>query len=179
MQIDLYPTSAEHRIITDIPPPLPKVESAICRTPDELLAFRHKFKMPTYALHIYTDKKGRAKNSWLFSSDLQDMVAAGLRWHARGFSLEQFAEDEDGETGYGYRIKNFPQATDLLYESWLWNEIHADMNEVATPWILTQLRHALFKHLSENSLGQFCLLDFSRPNGEAQYLEDWANELDL
>jgi len=117
----------------------------------------------------------------LFSNDLQDAVAAGLHWHKRKCCLTQYPliEEEDGEIVYAYRINNFPQATAYLYNSTIWNKAGADQNELATPEIMMRVRQAFFEFCATHGDFGLILLDFSCPDGEAGYLQDWADELGL
>ncbi|MDB5784805.1 transposase [Caballeronia mineralivorans] len=166
-------------VISDIPSPVPSIESARCATPDEFLAHRTSFGNTTYAIKIY-DESGVTDEIWHFSNDLQEAAAVGLRWHERNCALEQYAEEQEGKIVYGYRVRGNCDSGfmgDTLYQNWLWEAVGADINEVATPEIMTRVRIELFKFLSVHST-QFMLLDFSRPDGESVYLQVWADELE-
>jgi hypothetical protein len=166
-------------VISDIPPPAPLIESVRCRTPNEFQAHRASFGNPTYALKTYDDSE-LPDETWYFSNDLQALVAIGVRWHERNCALEQYPEEQGGEIVYGYRVRGSCDSgymEDTLYGEWLWKAVGVDINEVATPEIMTRVRIELFIFLSENS-PEFMFLDFSRPDKESGYLQDWADELE-
>lgn len=168
-------------VISDIPPPAPFIQGARCHNPEEFLTHRASFGNTTYAVKIFDEvaRKGGGE-PWYFSNDLQEAVAIGLRWHERNCALEQYPLEQNGVIVYGYRVRGICDSgfiEDALYMSWLWEPVGADINEVATPEIMAQVRIELFKYLSENH-PDFMFLDFSRPDGEAVYLQDWANELE-
>ncbi|AXV78483.1 hypothetical protein CJO79_05695 [Ralstonia solanacearum] len=159
-----------------MPPPLPSAPLAICHTPDELLASRASFGNATYAVEVRNHR-----DVWYFSNDLQEAVAIGMQWHERERALEQYPHEQDGEVVYGYRVRGRTPDESLqerLWERWLWEAADADINEAATPEIMTRLRVELFKFFAEGPEDRFTLLDFSRPDGEAPFLEDWAAELE-
>lgn len=169
-------------VISDIAPPIPNYKSALCRSPNEFLTSRSRFGNPTYAVTIHDDKDSRLNNVWFFSDDIQEAVAIGLRWHERDCAIEQFSEEDDGEIFYGYRVRNLTHSRalqELLYEGFLWRNIGADLNELVTTEILTCLRQELFIFLASGcgDTGIFTMLDFSRPDGEVGFMEDWENEL--
>ena len=165
-------------VISDIPPPVPSIRSARCRTPDEFLAHRASFGDTTYAVMIF-DESGGDDETWYFSNDLQEAVAIGLRWHERNCALEQYPLEQDGEIVYGYRVRGCDsrEIEDTLYGDLFWGAVGANVNEVATPEIMTRVRVELFKFFAEN-FPDFQLLDFSQPDGKSGYLQDWANELE-
>lgn len=164
-------------VVQDIPPPLPVIAgAAVCQTPDEFRAHRKRFGNPTYAVKLHDDATA---DRWHFANELQDAVAIGMRWHERGCAIEQYPVEQGGEIVFGYRIRNYMQRAveEALYETWLWDGVGGDINAKATPEILTRLRHALFKFLSESGIATFFLLDFSRPDGVEEFLQDWADEI--
>jgi hypothetical protein len=163
-------------VIADIPRDQPALLAAVCRTPADLCGHRIRFGNPTYAIKIYDDDVDR----WFFAHDLQDAVAIGLRWHERGCAVEQYPELQDGEVVFGYRVRNYSNRDleDLFYDGSLWRAIGADINARATPEIMTRLRHALFELLSGGGVAAFCLLDFSRPDGETEFLQNWTDDLE-
>jgi len=166
-------------VIVDIPPLAPSLKSARCRTPDEFLAHRANFGDTTYAVSIF-DESRVGDEIWYFSNDLQEAVVIGLRWHECNCALEQYPLEQDGEIVYGYRARdclNSKYIGELLHEGWLWKAAGANMNEVATPEIMTRVRIELFKYLAETS-GLFMVLDFSKPDRELEYLQHWENELE-
>lgn len=161
-------------IVTDIPPVAHALGEATCSTPGELLASRTRFGNPTYAV-----EDSRDEGTWHFSNDLQDAVALGLKWVERGCALKQIPEDQDGEAVYAYVVCGHEEDADmeyLLYSPRLWQAADADMNEAATPEIMTRLRMELFKFIAQWQT-QFTLLDFSKPASVTTYLENWENDL--
>ena len=162
------------RIVTDIPPVVHALGKATCSTPNELLACRTRFGNPTYAVEHSGDE-----GIWHFSNDLQDAVALGLKWVERGCALKQIPEDQDGEVVYAYVVCGHEEDLDmeyLLYSHRLWRAADADMNEAATPEIMTRLRMEFFKVVAQWRK-QFTMLDFSHPASVTAYLEDWDNDL--
>ena len=161
-------------IVTDIPPVVHALGKVTCSTPDELLASRTRFGNPTYAVEDSDDE-----GTWHFSNDLQDAVAIGLKWVESGCALKQIPEDQDGEVVYAYVVCGHEEDSDmeyLLYSHRLWQAADADMNEAATPEIMTRLRMGLFKFIAQWQT-QFTLLDFSKPASVTTYLENWENDL--
>lgn len=161
------------RIVTDLPPVVQALGMAICRTPDELLASRASLGYPTYAVRASDDCV-----TWYFSDDLQEAVALGLKWLERGCALVQIPEEQDGVAVYAYVARGLEDDLDhLFYSRELWDAAGGDMNEAATPEIMTRLRVELFKFIAEWGW-QFTMLDFSNPADVTAYLEDWVNELE-
>ncbi|MEF9416614.1 transposase [Ralstonia sp. SM1864_UCD524_TZ4] len=168
------PAASQHTIVTDIPPTVRALGKARCRTPDELLASRTCIGNPIYAVE---DSSHEA--TWHFSNDLQDAVALGLKWVERGCAVKQIPEDQNGELVYAYVVRGHENDSDLehlLYSHRLWRAAGADMNEVATPEIMTRLRTELFKFIA-HWRSHVTLLDFSNPASVTAYLEDWENDL--
>lgn len=169
-------------VVVDIPPPVPALKYALCRTPDEFHAHRDSFGNPTYAVQIFDDDTGRFDGIWFFSSNLQEAAAIGMRWHERGCALEQYPVKQNGVIVYGYRVRGLTHnqaLADVLFEAWLWKNIGADINSMATPEIMTNLRKELFSALSWwHDAHIFMMLDFSRPDGELEFFKDWADELE-
>lgn len=163
------------KIVTDIPPVVHALGKATCRTPDELLANLMRFGYPTYAIEDPDDCA-----NWYFSNDLQEAVALGLKWVEKDCALMQIPEVQDGEAVYTYVARGLEDDPDLgwlLYSDTLWAATGEDLNEAATPEIMTRLRIELFKRLATG--GQFILLDFTRPASVTRYLENWKNDLEL
>lgn len=166
-------------VIADNPMPLPFKRSARCSSPDELLAHRASFGHAMYAVKLI-DEPEPGEATWYFSNDLQETVAIGLRWHENVCSLEQYPIEQDGSIEYGYRVRGWRNARsidDPLYEPWLWEAVGADINEAATPEIMTRVRVELFK-FQAHDFPDFMLLDFSEPDEVSSYLRDWADELE-
>lgn len=171
------PTPALHlgSVVQDIPPVVHALGKATCRTPDELLVSRTRFGFPTYAIEDADDSV-----TWYFSNDLQEAVALGLKWVEKDCALIQIPEDQDGEAVYAYvarGLEDDPDLQYLLYRQRFWRAAGGDLNEAATPEIMTRLRIELFKFLARLG-GQFILLDFSNPASVTRYLEDWENDLE-
>lgn len=177
-----FPGKGNCSVVADTPPPVPTLNYARCRTPDEFHAHRGRFGNPIYAVHIYDDDSARLDDVWFFSNDLQEAAAIGMRWHERGCALEQYPVEQEGEIVYGYRVRGLTHnraLTGVLYEGWLWKNVGADMNSMATPEIMTSLRKELFTALSWWSDAHiFMMLDFSRPDGELEFFKDWAAEFE-
>lgn len=168
------PVQGPGRIVTDIPPVAHAVGKATCSTPDELLASRTRFGNPTYAVEDSDDE-----GTWHFSNDLQDAVALALKWVESGCALKQIPEDQNGEVVYAYVVCGHEEDSDmeyLLYSQRLWQAADADINEAATPEIMTRLRMEFFKVIAQWQT-QFTLLDFSKPASVTTYLENWENDL--
>ncbi|VVD71660.1 transposase [Pandoraea anhela] len=162
------------KIVADIPPIVQALGKAKCKTPDELLASRARFGNPTYAVEDSDDGV-----TWYFSNDLQEAVALGLKWVERGCALEQIPEDQHGEVVYSYAVCGVEADCDieyLLYSHRLWQAAGADLNEAATPEIMTRLRMEFFKFVARWRT-QFTLLDFTHPASVTAYLEDWESDL--
>ncbi|KVD43719.1 transposase [Burkholderia ubonensis] len=163
------------KIVTDIPPVVHALGKATCRTPDELLASRARFGYPAYAIEDAEDSA-----TWYFSNDLQEAVALGLKWVEKDCALIQIPEDQDGEVVYAYvarGLEDDPDLEYLLYRPGFWRAAGGDLNEAATPEIMTRLRIELFRLLARLG-GQFILLDFSNPASVTRYLENWENDLE-
>ncbi|WP_432260834.1 transposase [Cupriavidus sp. TMH.W2] len=172
------PTPALHlgRIVQDIPPVVHALGKATCRSPDELLASLTRFGYPTYAIEDPDDSL-----TWYFSNDLQEAVALGLKWVEKDCALIQIPEDQDGEVVYAYVARGLDDDPDLqylLYREAFWSAAGGDLNEAATPEIMTRLRIELFKSLARLGGGQFLLLDFSNPASVTRHLENWKNDLE-
>lgn len=170
------PRAWQPKVVTDIPPRVHALGEATCRTPDELLASRARFGNPTYAVE---DSSHEA--TWYFTNDLQDAVALGLKWVERGYALKQIPEDQDGRVVYAYSVSGLEEDAGLeylLYSHRLWIAANEDINEAATPEIMTRLRTELFKSIA-HWRSYFILLDFSHPASVTAYLEDWENDLQL
>lgn len=169
-------------VIADIPPPVPASKYAHCRTPDEFHAHRSRFGNPNFAVTIFDDDSGGLDDVWFFTNDLQEAAAIGTRWHEHRCALEQYPVKQEGKIVYGYRVRGLTHNRDLenmLYEGWLWENVGADMNSLATPKIMTKLRHELFAALSWwPDVHLFMMLDFSRPDRELPFFKDWADELE-
>jgi hypothetical protein len=166
-------------VIADKPMPIPSKRNARCGSPNELLAHRATFGHAMYAVNFIDEPKSD-KETWYFSNDLQDAAAIGLRWHENVCSLEQYPIEQDGRIEYGYRVRGWCNAhsiADTLYERWLWEAVGADMNEAATPEIMTRVRVELFK-FQAHYFPDIMLLDFSQPDTVSRYLQDWADELE-
>lgn len=172
------PTPALHlgSIVQDIPPVVQALGMATCRTPDELLASLTRFGYPNYAIEDPDDCV-----TWYFSNDLQEAVALGLKWVEKDCALIQIPEDQDGEVVYAYVARGLDDDPDLqylLYREGFWSAAGGDMNEAATPEIMTRLRMELFKFLARLGGGQFILLDFSNPASVTRHLENWEKDLE-
>lgn len=160
------------KVVKDIPPIVQALGKAKCNTPDELLASRVRFGNPTYAVEDSDDGA-----TWYFSNDLQEAVALGLKWVERGCALEQVPEDQDGEAVYAYVLCGLEDCDleYLLYNDRLWQAAGGDLNEPATPEIMTRLRMELFKVIAQWKM--LTLLDFSNQASVTAHLEDWENEI--
>lgn len=169
-------------VIADIPPPIPTLRYAHCRTPAEFHAHRDRFGNPNFAVTIFDDDSGRFDDVWFFTNNVQDASAIGMRWHERRCSLEQYPVKQEGGDAYGYRVRGLSHnraLEDLLYEGWLWQNVGADMNAIATPEIMTKLRQELFVALScWADAHLFMMLDFSCPDQELEFFKCWADELE-
>ena len=155
---------------------------AVCPTPTDFLSYRLSLGNPTFAFCKENDK---IKDKWFFSNSLQDAVAFALDWHKLCCKVEQFSQlQDDGTQAYAYRVTNLNnREVDLvLYSSWIWESATGDpqnINRAATPEVMTILRQELFKFMCERAIPglDFTMLDFSRPDGEDEFLRDWAYEL--
>lgn len=170
------PTPALHlgSIVQDIPPVVQALGKATCRTPEELLASLARLGNPTYAIEDSDDRE-----TWHFSNDLQEAIAIGLKWIERGCSLIQIPVDQQGEVVYAYIARGLEQDStfgERLYDQKFWSPAGGDLNEAATPEILTRVRMELFTFIAQWG-GPFGLLDFSEPASVITFLEDWEAEL--
>ncbi|WP_231401726.1 transposase [Cupriavidus sp. WS] len=172
------PTPALHlgSIVRDIPPIVGLLGTATCHTPAELLACRARFGNPTYAIADSDDGV-----TWYFSNDLMEAIAIGLKWVEKDCALVQIPEDQDGEAVYAYIVRGLEDDRTFgqrLYDQKFWRRAGGDLNEPATPEILTRVRIELFKFMARWG-SPFLLLDFSEPASVAMYLQDWKDELEL
>lgn len=106
-------------VIADIPPPVPTLKYAHCRTPDEFHAHRGRFGNPNFAIKIFDDDSGKLDDVWFFTNDPQEAVVIGLRWHERRCALEQYSFEQEREIVYGYRVRGLihnRNLEDVLYE---------------------------------------------------------------
>lgn len=108
------------------------------------------------------------------------LIAIGLKRVERGCALIQIPEDQDGEVVYAYialGLEHYGTFGQRLYDQKFWRPAGGDLNEAATPEILTRVRTELFKFMARWGC-PFVLLDFSEPASVATYLQDWRNELE-
>ncbi len=162
-------------IVSDSPPTVHPVGKAVARHPVELLYHWARLGFPRYGVEDFDDR-----DCWTFSNDLQEAAAVGFKWLERNCALEQIPEEQDGEVVYAYvarGVMDEPDLEHLLYSGDLWKAAGADMNEVATPEIMTRVRMELFK-LYASKGGGFFMLDFATHAKVSQYMADWANNLD-
>lgn len=173
----------EKHLVTDDPAPEPQIlGSAVCRTPTEFVAYRLSIGNPNYAIQ---KKNNSIKDEWFFFNSLQDSVAYALDWNNLGCKVEQFEEkQEDGSYEYGYCVRglNNPEVNSIFYQNWIWQAATGDVQDVnraATHDVLTRLRQELFKCAAEFHLDgiELIVLDFSRCEGESEFLRDWEDEL--
>lgn len=176
--IRYVPTPALHLggVVRDIPPIVQVVGRVEARHPVELIYHWGCHGFPRYGIEDFANR-----DCWTFSNDMQEAAAIGFKWLENNCALEQIPEDQDGEVVYGYVARGVVDEPDLehmLYNGDIWKAAGADMNEVATPEILTCVRNELFRVYASRGGGPFFLLDFSDPKKVAQYLADWANEVE-
>lgn len=158
-------------IVTDIPPVVKPVGHAKCRHPTELIYYWARFGFPRYAVEDVDDRV-----TWSFSNDLQEAAAIGFKWLDNHCALEQTPFEQEGEVVYGYIVRGVKEEADLdacLYYREIWDAAGANMNEAATPEILTSVRRELFKYYALRG-GPFFMLDFSKPAMVAAYFVDWV-----
>lgn len=163
-------------IVSDIPPVVRPVGRVEARHPVELLFHWARLGFPRYGVEDFENR-----DCWTFSHDLQEAAAIGFKWLENNCALEQIPEDQDGEVVYSYVARGVVDEPDLesfLYDGDLWKAAGADMNEVATPEIMTRVRKELFRVYASGGGGPFFLLDFSYPRKVGQYLSDWANDFE-
>ncbi|WP_262389529.1 transposase [Cupriavidus campinensis] len=162
--------------VTDIPPVVTPVGRAICRHPTELIYYWARLGFPRYVVEDVDDRV-----TWSFSNDLHEAAAIGLKWLDNHCTLEQIPFEEQGRVVYGYMVRGAKDDLDLdicLYHREIWDAAGADMNEAATPDVLTRVRRELFKYYALRG-GPFFMLDFSKPATVAAYLAEWAADLDI
>lgn len=162
-------------IIRDIPPQVCPIGKVIAKHPVELLYYWASLGFPRYGVEDFENR-----DCWTFSNDLQEAAAIGFKWLDNSCALEQIPEDQDGETVYAYSARGVidePDLEHLLYSGDLWKAAGADMNQAATPAIMTRVRKELFKVYAFRG-GAFFMLDFACPAKVGQYLSDWANNIE-
>ncbi|WER46605.1 transposase [Cupriavidus sp. WKF15] len=163
-------------VVTDIPPVVSPLGRAVCRHPVELIYHWARFGFPVYAVEDVDDR-----DAWFFSNDLQEAAAIGFKWLDNQCALEQTSFVLHGKVVYGYIARGAKDDGDLdtcLYRREIWDAAGADMNEAATPEILTCVRKEIFKYFALRG-GPFFLLDFSKPANVAAYFAEWAAWLDV
>ncbi|MBY4731768.1 transposase [Cupriavidus pauculus] len=162
-------------IIADVPPVVQSVGRAVCRHPVELLFYWARFGFPRYAVEDYDDRI-----TWAFTNDLQDAAALGFKWLENNCALMQVPLNQDGEVVYGYIARGVQDEIDLatfLYDRDLWAAAGANMNEAATPEIMTRVRMEIFQVYALGG-GPFFMLDFSKPAEVGNYLTEWVKDLE-